>query len=316
MSAGPPDLGEAPQPLQPGDSFRRAARVAMWPQVARLLELEAALREPSADEDLKRYRVATRRLRAALRVFAEALPRKAVRDIAPELGDLARAVGRVRDLDVRIAGLTAWATSRAGTSNDDVEPLRAAWAAERVAAAIEMGHRLEAKSHARLLGKLGELVGDEDEASKRGARGVRDRAGSAVWAGFERLRSSASDLADVDLEALHDLRIRAKRLRYTLEFLAPVLGADRAWLVARLIEVQDHLGALNDADLAATATQAFLNQDEAAITDAQRQAIEAFAASRMATVEGLRITAPKAVATSASATFARRLSRAVLGPSA
>ena len=94
MTAGSHELGEAPAPLRPTDSFRDAARAAMWPQVARMLEVEPALRDPSAGDELKRYRVATRRLRAALRVFEEALPKRALRDIQPELGELARAVGR------------------------------------------------------------------------------------------------------------------------------------------------------------------------------------------------------------------------------
>jgi CHAD domain-containing protein len=234
-----PELGRAPAPLRPEDTFRQAARVAMWPQVQRLLELEARLREPDATEDLKRYRVATRRLRAALRVFAGALPRRAARDVAPELRDLARAVGRVRDLDVRIGGLVDWAGARGTAAVGHVEPLRARWVEERATAAAELEPRLTGKRHARLLEDLAGLVRKPaDDSGTRGRR-VRDRAASVAWAAFEAVRAAASQIEGADLEALHDLRVRAKRLRYTLEFLSPVLGDDRDWLIARIVGLQD-----------------------------------------------------------------------------
>ncbi|HET7182540.1 MAG TPA: CHAD domain-containing protein, partial [Candidatus Limnocylindrales bacterium] len=153
-----PDLGAASATLQPDDTFRQAARAAMWPHVQRLLELEAQMRDPEATDDLKRYRVATRRLRAALRVFAQALPRRTARDVTPELRDLARAVGRVRDLDVRIDGLHEWATRRGTATVGHVEPLRARWVGERATAAAELEPRLTGKRHARLLDDLADLV--------------------------------------------------------------------------------------------------------------------------------------------------------------
>ena len=298
-------LGDAPGPLHPEASFRQAARAAMWPQVARILELEPALRDAEATDDLKRYRVATRRLRAALRVFDGALPKGAVKDIGPELRDLARAVGRVRDLDVRIAGLP---------EGGDLEPMREAWAAERAEAAADVAERLAAKRHARLIEDLARLVAGLDPEWTSKGRAVRDRAGSAIWAGFERMRTAANDLDLEDVAALHDLRIRAKRLRYTIEFLAPVLGEDRDWLLARLVALQDHLGELNDADLAAAAAREFLAKSAAALTEEQRAAIELYAAAQVGTVERLRRSTPKAVAPTIAAGFARRLATTILGP--
>src|SRR5690606_10133100 len=52
------------------------------------------------------------------------------------------------------------------------------------------------------------------------------------------------------LEQWHELRIRFKRLRYSLDFLTPVLGEEGPVLVAGLNAIQDHLGDLNDARMA------------------------------------------------------------------
>ena len=51
----------------------------------------------------------------------------------------------------------------------------------------------------------------------------------------------------VHFETLHALRIDCKYLRYNLEFLRHLLGAEGEQLIAPLIALQDVLGELNDA---------------------------------------------------------------------
>ncbi|MCC7023287.1 MAG: CHAD domain-containing protein [Thermomicrobiales bacterium] len=48
---------------------------------------------------------------------------------------------------------------------------------------------------------------------------------------------------------LHEMRIAAKRLRYTLELFQPWLGAESEPLIDRLKSVQEALGALHDHDV-------------------------------------------------------------------
>lgn len=50
-------------------------------------------------------------------------------------------------------------------------------------------------------------------------------------------------------EALHDLRIAAKRLRYTLELFQPWFGAESEPLIDRLKGIQEALGTLHDHDV-------------------------------------------------------------------
>ena len=63
------------------------------------------------------------------------------------------------------------------------------------------------------------------------------------------LHGYADRLADASLERLHMLRIQGKELRYTLYFFAPVLGPEIASVEASLENMQDHLGALQDANI-------------------------------------------------------------------
>jgi hypothetical protein len=50
-------------------------------------------------------------------------------------------------------------------------------------------------------------------------------------------------------ELLHDMRISAKRLRYTLELFSEVFGRQGARQITRVKEVQEILGELHDADV-------------------------------------------------------------------
>ncbi len=54
---------------------------------------------------------------------------------------------------------------------------------------------------------------------------------------------------DAATEALHDLRIAAKRLRYTLELFRAVFGDEGERQIARAREIQELLGHLHDTDV-------------------------------------------------------------------
>jgi CHAD domain-containing protein len=74
-------------------------------------------------------------------------------------------------------------------------------------------------------------------------------AGTRLVATAELATEAAYDEAARELtpETLHALRLAAKRLRYTLEFLAPVLGNASAVRAKRIARFQDFLGVHQDA---------------------------------------------------------------------
>jgi CHAD domain-containing protein len=281
-----------------------------------MLDREAALRDPAQTDALKRYRVATRRLRAALRVFRDAYPKRETRSLRRALADLARVLGRVRDLDVRLEELDRWAEGRGPESVAAVSPLRAALIGHRRAAAASLLRKVESRGHQKLLADLVEFV-TEGEAARGLEDGVpdrmtRDRAASAIWTRYEEVRAFVSVVRWADLATLHGLRIEAKRLRYTIEFLGEVLGPEREWLVERLVALQDHLGALNDATLAVATVRDFLSERHAALAPEQRAAIITYLADRERERSRLRRSVGRAWRPVVSTTFGRRLGRAVV----
>ena len=69
---------------------------------------------------------------------------------------------------------------------------------------------------------------------------------------------TASDAEEV--EALHDMRIAAKRLRYILEITGPVFGEYAATAVKHAKELQDLLGEIHDCDVQLPEVMAVLSE--------------------------------------------------------
>lgn len=59
-----------------------------------------------------------------------------------------------------------------------------------------------------------------------------------------------SHLTAADIHQMHQIRIQCKELRYAFEFFSPLLGPEIEPVIAVLEQLQDNLGALNDARVA------------------------------------------------------------------
>jgi len=95
--------------LAPEDSFRVAAAAVVETRAREVFEHAEGVLDTSEIEHVHAMRVASRRLRAALEVFAVCFPQKRQRRVLREVEQLADALGRRRDPDVAIERLRALA---------------------------------------------------------------------------------------------------------------------------------------------------------------------------------------------------------------
>ena len=129
---------------------------------------------------------------------------------------------------------------------------------------------------------------------------------------LEELLSWRAALGDAEaVSDLHNMRIAAKRLRYALEALREVLGPETAPLVERVVALQDALGALHDADVAAARARAFLTAQAAGLPAPTIEAVGRYLSSREREVARLRRSLPVAWRPIVAPTFRRGLGRAV-----
>ena len=196
-------------------------------------------------EYIHQMRVATRRLRAALRLFDPVLPQGMVENLRLPMSALTRQLGRARDLDVLLGEIVA----PVQVALPD-EPRLAALAGDitnrRYAVRAEVLAALAAPSYGRMLLAAVEAL---HPAAPMILAGESLGAFAAVRLRqlCRRLRRQARAATIADPATLHELRIGIKRLRYALEFFAAPASAGRLRrLQARLAGAQDTLGRLND----------------------------------------------------------------------
>jgi CHAD domain-containing protein len=248
-----PDLG--PTTVSPESTMGELAFAVLRRQFGVVLAREPGTRLGEDIEELHDMRVATRRLRAAIDMFSDVLPARAGA-INEELKWLAGVLGAVRDLDVQLERMDDMdqlaAALAARTDGSPLLELRAALEAQRVEARRNLLDALDSARWERLVNAMtGMVTRGPSRVNAPGRRPALLSAPPLVEARHDRVRKAAKRARRSGVAGdYHRLRIRAKRLRYSLEFVSDLYGARPSQVVRRLAKLQDTLGLLQDAEVA------------------------------------------------------------------
>jgi len=219
------------------------ARARVEQQLGALSAHEAGVRSGDDPEDVHQMRVATRRLRAALRLFEAVLP-SAANSLRVELAWIATALGAVRDLDVQIASL-ARASSELEADPEALRAVLCLFEARRSAARQALHAALETDRFAGLVDGLRDL---SVQPAPDGTNGGLAMADGLIRVTHRRLRKAGEQLHPAASPAtLHRARIRAKQFRYALECFSELYGSPARRLIRRAADLQDALGTGQDA---------------------------------------------------------------------
>jgi triphosphatase len=212
---------------------------------AKMLTHEPGVRLGEDPEELHDMRVATRRLRAALKLYKEVLPKRAER-YERDLRHFAGSLGEVRDLDVQLERLAGEASGGGEVMEDVVAALE-----ER---RVEMRRRmLEALDSSRYERFVASFSGTLRRGRRPAPTGpILEVAPGLVRRRYKKVRKDVKSLtADSPPEDFHDLRKKGKHLRYALEPLRGIYGKPAERVVELLKSVQDDLGDNQDLIVAA-----------------------------------------------------------------
>jgi len=299
------------------DHIAEAGRKVLRFHLAKMIAREAGTRDGTDAEDLHSMRVATRRQRAAWRVFGEAFRPERTKKHRGRLRDVAARLGAVRDLDVLIEAADVYRADLPVAEQRALEPLLAAWRLHREDARVLLMRELDSDGYRRWLDDYAEFVRHEGVAARpvvpTEPHRVRDTAASRIQAAYEHVRSYEPVLRWADVDTLHELRIHGKWLRYSMEFVREALGPDADGLIARVTALQDHLGLMKDADVAAHLARSFLVERAGSISDGESAAIARYLVSREKEVARLHRTVGRAWRGVAGIAFRRSLGRALAG---
>jgi CHAD domain-containing protein len=297
------------------DHVAEAGRKVMRFHLARMIAREAGVRSGHDLEDVHAMRVATRRQRAAWRVFGAAFRPGRTKRYRTGLRDVAARLGAVRDLDVLLEAADAYRADLPVTEQRALEPLLADWRTHRDDARVLLIRELDSDGYRRWLDDYRDFVRTEGAmvlpVGPTQPHRIRDTTASRIWKAYEQVRGYEAVLRWADVETLHELRIAGKWLRYTLEFVREALGDDSAPLIARVTALQDHLGLLNDADVAASMARTFLVEHAGDLSGIESAAIGRYLVSREREIARLRRSVGPAWRGAAGISFRRALGRVV-----
>lgn len=299
------------------DHLAEAGRKVMRFHLARMLAREAGTREGKDPVEVHAMRVATRRQRAAWRVFGASFRPRRTKRYRSGLREIASRLGAVRDLDVLLEAADLYRADLPVPEQRAIEPLLTDWREHRDDARILLIRELDSDGYRRWVDDYRDFVRTEGSGvlpvGPTEPHRVRDTAASRIWAAYEQVRGYEPVLRWADIETLHDLRIAGKWLRYTLEFVREALGDESAPLIARITALQDHLGLMNDADVSASMARTFLVEHAGDLSPLESAAIGRYLVSREREVARLRRTIGTPWRGVAGVGFRRQLGKVVAG---
>ena len=248
------DRGNAEAPTRAGRAPRTVAAflaVRLGPMRTRLCAQDFPVRMDEHDS-VHQLRVTTRTLRSLLQAFAPFLRKAPTKRLADELRWLAGELGDARDAEVRAERFEALASAK---KHAELRAAAHALAAEEReayrAAHHETVRSLDSRRYFHLLDALDTYVADPPvrKTNKRTAAGAA--LAEAVGGAADRLFLADAALAeatepDEREECLHEVRKRAKGLRYVGELATEAGTGPFAW-ADPVKQLQDLLGEHQDA---------------------------------------------------------------------
>lgn len=255
--------GEAPRglPLHDGMTAVQGLQALGAGALADLSEaIQAFLTEPGV-EPVHRIRVALRRLRGATSTFKKVCGDDEREAVDADLKWLAGQLDAARDLDVLLQ-YTLPEIDAPPALAERVEAARG----EAYAAA---GHALEGlRTRALLLNTLQWL--SFGAWTERDSPPLKAFAAKRLTARRNRMLERGEHIAHLSPEDRHHLRIDGKKLRYAAEALSGLFDRPKRTeaMIDALKDLQDVLGALNDAQAGAGRLEALAEGDEAALAAA------------------------------------------------
>ncbi|MCM2372939.1 CHAD domain-containing protein [Aporhodopirellula aestuarii] len=235
-ASNPTDSADSPVSLVAKESIQQRLKSA-WACAPK-----AAKRADKNVEHVHQLRVGVRRANAALELYAPLLPRKTTISVEKQLRSLRKAAGPARDLDILQQRLLRCDADQREPGVDDL-------------LAFIQSRRIKAQ---RLV-KRAYVHAKQDEFDKticKLVKGVKWR-GKGKEPNFDRFAhdrfepmvarffaAGESDLSDI--EALHELRIEGKTVRYAMGLLTPAFGKTLQKQTSVFVKLQNKLGLIND----------------------------------------------------------------------
>jgi CHAD domain-containing protein len=225
-------------------------RRAITQSYERLIAHEADLRVGDDPESVHQARVATRRLRSDLVTFQDFVDEHWASELGADLRWLGSELGIVRDIEVQRDRLRAHAGRLPAPEAESARRVIRRLDADRAAAKADLLAMLREPRYEQLRAELANAAVNPAFTAAARARAV-DALAPVVRHRWKKLRRAVNKLGDNPPdEALHAVRVRAKKCRYAAEAAEPAFGKPARRFAGAMADIQDVLGEHHDAVVA------------------------------------------------------------------
>jgi CHAD domain-containing protein len=246
-------VGPIPEDLElsPDTSAAAALREVLQHELEVVVALEDGVRRNLDPDMLHEFRIATRRTRTVVRLAKRHLPDKITGVWGPEWRWLAGTTSTPRDLDVLLEEIDRARTELGADGKPGFDEVVEAVQHKRERAQDQLSRALSGDRYGTLKrGWSYELEQHRDDVDD-GKHNARDLARELTARAAKQLATHANVITpDSPAEAIHDIRKRGKRLRYTLDIFGDLLSEREAKAALKATkQLQDDLGDFNDSDV-------------------------------------------------------------------
>ena len=267
-------------PVDPEDTMAEAGRKILLADFVQMLEREEGSRVGEEIEHVHQMRVATRRMRSAFRLLSEYYKPGPTRPYIKGLRQIARRLGKIRDLDVMIDDLQQYQAKQAPGLEHVFDSIIERLDKRRRRARKKLNRFLDGpeyqtfiQQYAQFLTKPGKGARSQD-ADGVVPYQVRHVLPMLIHQHLAAVRAYDTVIDNQDQLTLHALRIEFKRLRYAITYFTDVLGSSAGEYISDIKKMQDYLGRLNDAYVAVNRLRALLDEED--LTEEQTTLINVY----------------------------------------
>lgn len=227
--------------------------------------LQACVQGIIADLDtefLHDYRIQLRKIRSVLSLFKDVYDEAQTADLKDRLSRLAAPTGRLRDLDVHLLGRQGYYDPLPESLHSGLDRLFSMFALQRGTEKAKLSRHLRSPAYQQDVAGLAKRYADP-QGIRRGTNAdlpAHDYACNGIWKRYRTICKVAAEIGpDTNDAEIHELRIHCKKLRYLMEFFAPVFPrTEFKSLLKPLKNLQDNLGLFNDYSVQQENLEAFL----------------------------------------------------------
>lgn len=238
-------------------------------QIQILYEKGSKIHHTSDIEHLHKSRVATRKLRSGLDVFHQCITSDKYEIWYSEVKRATKVLGKVRDLDVQIDFLNSFLKSMDRPRYDDgIKRLILRLKQSRIRRQTKIEMAMDDL-------RTGDFFRSFKGRAKYQFSEVKPRVSKLSENIFDKIYTLVKECIDhsfeldraiyleSNIEELHELRKRNKKLRYTLEIFSPLLGDDMRLHIEKVTELHDLMGDIHDSDVWIDLIPNFIEEEKA-----------------------------------------------------